>query len=76
MKQPPNSRRDAARGQAILSLRYKVGLIQAELANYLGVSRRAVAAWEMGASAPNSNNLKQLTALAVERVAFRAGHET
>ncbi|HEX9616526.1 MAG TPA: helix-turn-helix domain-containing protein [Anaerolineales bacterium] len=40
--------RDYAFGQAMLTLRTRIGLTQAGLASFLGVSRRAVGDWEAG----------------------------
>ena len=43
---------DYAFGQVMLTLRTRIGLTQAALADYLGVSRRAVGDWEAGGSYP------------------------
>ena len=67
--------RDYSFGEAMLALRTKIGLTQGELAQFLGVSRRAVGAWEVGDSYPKIEQLKKLVALALERHAFPLGHE-
>ena len=67
--------RDYRFGQNMLTLRDKIGLTQAELANKLGVSRRAMGEWEAGGSYPKVQHLKELIALAVKQRAFTAGQE-
>src|SRR5512132_1745625 len=67
--------RDYAFGEAILALRLKVGLTQAGLAQRLGISRRALGAWEAGSSYPKFEQLKKLVALAIEQHAFPNGKE-
>lgn len=67
--------RDFTFGQTMLTLRTTIGLTQAAVAEYLGVSRRAVGDWETGNTYPKVDNLKQLTALAVKYQAFEAGKE-
>ena len=67
--------RDAAFGQMMLMLRTRIGLTQTELAERLGVSRRAVAEWEAGSSYPKAERLKQLIALALRASAFPVGRE-
>ncbi len=62
-------------GQAMLNLRARVGLTQARLAGYLGVSRRAVGGWESGSNYPKAEHLKELIALAIEREVCPAGQE-
>ena len=52
MKRFSYSERDYAFGQRILTLRTSIGLTQAELAQRLGVSGRAVRQWEAGLSYP------------------------
>src|SRR2546426_5978362 len=69
------SERDYAFGQAILTLRTSIGLTQAGLAARLGVSRRAVAEWEVGSSYPKAERLKRLITLGIQQQAFAAGHE-
>ena len=65
MKRSSYGERDYAFGQAMLTLRTALGLTQAELADRLGVSRRAVGEWEVGSSYPTAEHLKALLALAV-----------
>ena len=67
--------RDYAFGEAILALRLKLGLTQAGLAQLLGISRRALGAWEAGSSYPKFEQLKKLVALAIEQHAFPNGQE-
>ncbi|HET9908885.1 MAG TPA: NB-ARC domain-containing protein [Anaerolineales bacterium] len=67
--------RDYEFGQAILALRTKIDFTQARLANYLGVSRRAVVDWEAGNSYPKAEHLKSLIGLAVKERTFPAGQE-
>jgi WD40 repeat protein/transcriptional regulator with XRE-family HTH domain len=62
--------RDYAYGSAMLTLRTKIGLTQVELANYLGVSRRAVGEWEAGSSYPKAEHLKGVITLGVKQQAF------
>ncbi len=66
---------DYAFGQVMLSLRTDIGLTQGGLADYLGISRRAVGAWEAGSKYPNVHHLKQLIVLAIQQHAFPAGAE-
>ena len=75
MKRSTSIERDHAFGQTMLTLRTAIGLTQAGLAGFLGVSGRAVGDWEAGASYPKAKHLKVLITLAVERKAFQAGRE-
>src|SRR5690242_20333525 len=59
----------------MLTLRTAIGLTQAGLAERLGVSWRAVAAWEAGESHPKAQHLKQLITLGVRASAFPVGRE-
>jgi transcriptional regulator with XRE-family HTH domain len=59
----------------MLTLRTSIGLTQAELANRLGVSRRAVGEWEAGSAYPKAHHLQHLITLAVHTSAFVAGRE-
>src|SRR5688500_16853311 len=67
--------RDYSFGQAMLTLRSAIGLTQSELADLLGVSRRAVGAWEAGSKYPKVDHLKQFIALAIQYQAFPPGLE-
>src|SRR5947207_15732109 len=67
--------RDYAFGQLMLTLRMRLGLTQAGLAEVLHVHRRAVAGWEAGSSYPKADHLKELITLAVQQQAFAAGRE-
>ncbi len=75
MKRSSYGERDYAFGQSMLTLRTTLGLTQAELADRLGVSRRAVGEWEGGLSYPKAERLKQIIELAVKQQAFAAGRE-
>ncbi len=75
MKRSSYRDRDYAFGQAMLTLRTTIGPTQAGLADFLGVSRRAVGDWEAGSSYPKAEHLKQFLALAIEHQAFPAGRE-
>src|SRR5947199_399288 len=75
MKRSSYGERDYAFGQSMLTLRTTLGLTQAELADRLGVSRRAVGEWEVGSSYPKAEHLKALLTLAVKQQAFPAGRE-
>src|SRR5947209_734340 len=75
MKRSSYGERDYAFGQSMLTLHTTLGLTQAELADRLGVSRRAVGEWEAGSSYPKASHLKALLALAVGQQAFAAGRE-
>src|SRR6476646_2136925 len=66
---------DYAFGQVMLTLRTAIGLTQASVADYLGVSRRAIGAWESGDRYPTAHHLKQFIALAVQQQAFPAGRD-
>jgi transcriptional regulator with XRE-family HTH domain len=65
--------RDYNFGQTMLTLRTRIGLTQAGLADYLGVSRRAVGDWESGSSYPRAEHLKEFIALAFRHQAFTHG---
>jgi WD40 repeat protein/DNA-binding XRE family transcriptional regulator len=67
--------RDYAFGQVMVTLRTTLGLTQAGLAEFLGVSRRAVLEWEGGSSYPTADHLTQFITLCVQQQAFPAGRE-
>ncbi|HET8853338.1 MAG TPA: NB-ARC domain-containing protein [Ktedonobacteraceae bacterium] len=67
--------RNYAFGQLMLTLRTKLELTQTELAEVLGVGRRAVIDWEGGLTYPTTDHLKQFVVLAIQRQAFHAGRE-
>ncbi len=75
MSQSFYQKRDYAFGQAMLTLRTRIGLTQVGLAALLGISRKAVSKWEAGDSYPKPSHLKVLLAFALEQRAFPAGHE-
>jgi transcriptional regulator with XRE-family HTH domain len=60
----------------MLTLRTKIGLTQAELADQLGIRRLTVCRWEAGSAYPKPEHLKALIALAVQYQAFPTGQET
>src|SRR3984893_12297181 len=67
--------RDYAFGQVVLTLRTRLELTQTELADALGVRRRAVIDWEGGLTYPKADHLKQFVVLAIERQAWPFGRE-
>jgi WD40 repeat protein/transcriptional regulator with XRE-family HTH domain len=67
--------RDYAFGQRMLTLRTALRLTQAELAEQLGVSVRAVVDWEGGSSYPTAEHLQQVITLAVRASIFSPGRE-
>ena len=73
MKGSSYHERDYAFGQIMLTVRNRIGLTQAGLAETLGVSRKAVGDWERGSSYPKAERLKQFIALAIQHRAFPAG---
>jgi WD40 repeat protein/transcriptional regulator with XRE-family HTH domain len=58
-----------------LMLRGRAGFTQRELAEQVGVSGRAVGAWEAGLSYPSARSLQRVIALFLARGAFAAGRE-
>lgn len=54
---------DYAFGSRILELRTRRGLSQAELAEMLGVTNKAVSKWETGRSKPTTDGIRKLAAL-------------
>jgi WD40 repeat protein/transcriptional regulator with XRE-family HTH domain len=75
MKGSSYRERDYAFGRVMLTLRTRLGLTQTELADMLGVTRRAVIDWEGGLTYPNADHLKQFVVLAIERQAYPTGRE-
>ncbi len=69
------SEHDYAFGQEMLTLRMRIGLTQAGLAELLGVSRKTVSRWEAGSSYPNAEHLQTVLALAVGHQVFLVGRE-
>jgi len=60
----------------LLTLRGRASLSQRELAARLGVSERAIQAWEAGLSYPSAASLQRLIALHLERGTFTAERQT
>src|SRR2546426_6886352 len=75
MKVSSYRERDYAFGRVMLTLRTRLGLTQTELADMLGVRRRAVIDWEGGLTYPTAEHLKAFIALAIERRAWPFGRE-
>ena len=75
MKGASYRERDYTFGQQMLTVRTKLALTQTELAQMLGVRRRAVTDWEGGLTYPTVDHLKHLVGLAIERQVFPAGRE-
>jgi transcriptional regulator with XRE-family HTH domain len=75
MKGSSYRERDYAFGRVMLTLRTRLELTQSELADMLGVRRRAVIDWEGGLTYPKADHLKQFVVLATQRQAWPFGHE-
>src|SRR3989449_9079331 len=75
MKVSSYRERAYAFGQVMLTLRTKLKLTQTELADMLGVRRRAVIDWEGGLTYPKADHLKQFVVLATQRQAWPFGRE-
>src|ERR1700694_3003610 len=75
MKGSSYRERDYAFGQVMLTLRTRLGLTQTELADMLGVTRRAVIDWEGGLTYPKADHLKQFVVLATQRQVWPFGRE-
>src|SRR5690242_7662178 len=61
--------------ERVLTLRGRAGLSQRELAGLLGVSERAIRAWEAGDSYPSAERLQALIAVYLRRGVFAPGQE-
>lgn len=70
---------DYAFGTRLFELRQKFGYSQAELAEKIGVTNKAVSKWENGAAKPTTNTIRKLAALyhvsVDELLAERAGEK-
>src|SRR5260221_9417191 len=75
MKVSSYRERDYAFGRVMVNLRTRLGLTQTELADMLGVRRRAVIDWEGGLTYPKADHLKQFVVLATQRQAWPFGRE-
>ncbi len=75
MKWSSYRERDYTFGRVMLTLRTRLGLTQTELADMLGVTRRAVIDWEGGLTYPKADHLKQFVVLATQRQAWSFGRE-
>jgi WD40 repeat protein/transcriptional regulator with XRE-family HTH domain len=75
MKGSSYRERDYAFGQVMLTLRTRLELTQTQLADMLGVTRRAVIDWEGGLTYPKADHLKQFVVLATQRQAWPFGRE-
>src|SRR5438876_1879820 len=75
MKRSSYRERNYAFGQVMLTLRTRLELTQTELADMLGVTRRAVIDWEGGLTYPKADHLKQFVVLAIEHQVWPFGGE-
>ncbi len=67
--------RDYGFADQAVALRKRAGLTQRELGALLGVSEKAIGAWEAGLTYPGAERLQPLIALYLARAAFGAGRE-
>jgi len=67
--------RDYGFADQAVALRKRAGLTQRELGAMLGVSEKAIGAWEAGLTYPGAERLQPLIALYRARAAFGAGRE-
>ena len=67
--------RDYTFADQALGLRKRAGITQRELADLLGVSKQTVHAWEAGLSYPDSEHLRGLLTVYLERGALPSGDE-
>ncbi len=70
MKRHSYRERDYDFGQAMLSLRMRMGLTQAGMADLLKISRHAVGEWEAGLNYPKALHLQHFVALCVQQRVF------
>jgi transcriptional regulator with XRE-family HTH domain len=75
MTQSVYRERDYTFGQLIQKLRIANRLTQNGLAEYLGISRRAIGNWEAGSSYPQPHLLKRFIELGIENQVFSTGDE-
>ena len=73
MKRSSYREQDYPFGQLMLTLRARIGLTQAGLADLLHISRRAVAEWEAGLAYPKTEHLKAFIALCLGSKPFPPG---
>jgi WD40 repeat protein/transcriptional regulator with XRE-family HTH domain len=75
MKRHSYRERDYAFGQTMLSLRTRMGLTQAGLADLLKISRHAVGEWEAGLNYPKAHHLQHFVTVCVRASVFAPGRE-
>ncbi len=75
MSRPFYGERDYAFGQAMLTLRTRIGVTQADLAEVVGITRKAISRWEAGDTYPKPPHLKALLTFALKHRVFLVGHE-
>ena len=75
MKRHSYRESDYAFGQVMLTLRTRMGLTQAGLADLLQISRHAVGEWEAGSNYPKAHHLQHFVALCMRASAFAPGRE-
>ncbi len=75
MKRHSYREQDYAFGQTMLSLRTRMGLTQAGLADLLKISRHAVGEWEAGLNYPKAHHLQHFATVCVRASVFAPGRE-
>jgi transcriptional regulator with XRE-family HTH domain len=75
MRQHSYREHDSIFGQAMLTLRKRLRLTQAGLADLLGVSRRAIGEWEGGLNYPREQHLQHVIELCMQQHVFTLGRE-
>src|SRR2546421_2241648 len=75
MKRHSYREQDYAFGQTMLSLRTRMGLTQAGLADLLKISRHAVGEWEAGLNYPKAHHLQHFVTVCVRASVFAPGRE-